>query len=200
MKSNIPKQFLNLKEEPILLHTLKKFQDFCPNSNIIITINKNYISYWKEICEKLKIRNKYKLVVGGETRFHSVQNSLKLIKSNSIVAIHDGVRPMFTKKLIYKLFDKIKKHDCVIPYISTNDTVKVKGIKVNRKELMLIQTPQLFKGNVIKKAYKQKHKKIFTDDSSVVESIGHKIKYVKGELENIKITTIEDLKIIKKII
>ena len=200
MKSNIPKQFLNLKEEPILLHTLKKFQDFCPNSNIIITINKNYISYWKEICEKLKIRNKYKLVVGGETRFHSVQNSLKLIKSNSIVAIHDGVRPMFTKKLIYKLFDKIKTHDCVVPYISTNDTVKVKGIKVNRKELMLIQTPQLFKGNVIKKAYKQKHKKIFTDDSSVVESIGHKIKYVKGELENIKITTIEDLKIIKKII
>ncbi len=200
MKSNIPKQFLNLKEEPILLHTLKKFQDFCPDSNIIITINKNYISYWKEICEKLKIRNKYKLVVGGETRFHSVQNSLKLIKSNSIVAIHDGVRPMFTKKLIYKLFDKIKEHDCVVPYISTNDTVKVKGIKVNRKELMLIQTPQLFKGNVIKKAYKQKHKKTFTDDSSVVESIGHKIKYVKGELENIKITTIEDLKIIKKII
>ena len=200
MKSNIPKQFLNLKEKPILLHTLKKFQDFCPDSNIIITINKNYISYWKEICEKLKIRNKYKLVVGGETRFHSVQNSLKLIKSNSIVAIHDGVRPMFTKKLIYKLFDKIKTHDCVVPYISTNDTVKVKGIKVNRKELMLIQTPQLFKGNVIKKAYKQKHKKTFTDDSSVVESIGHKIKYVKGELENIKITTIEDLKIIKKII
>ena len=200
MKSNIPKQFLNLKEEPILLHTLKKFQDFCPDSNIIITINKNYISYWKEICEKLKIRNKYKLVVGGETRFHSVQNSLKLIKSNSIVAIHDGVRPMFTKKLIYKLFDKIKTHDCVVPYVSTNDTVKVKGIKVNRKELMLIQTPQLFKGNVIKKAYKQKHKKTFTDDSSVVESIGHKIKYVKGELENIKITTIEDLKIIKKII
>ena len=200
MKSNIPKQFLNLKEEPILLHTLKKFQDFCPDSNIIITINKNYISYWKEICEKLKIRNKYKLVVGGETRFHSVQNSLKLIKSNSIVAIHDGVRPMFTKKLIYKLFDKIKTHDCVVPYISTNDTVKVKGIKVNRKELMLIQTPQLFKGNVIKKAYKQKHQKTFTDDSSVVESIGHKIKYVKGELENIKITTIEDLKIIKKII
>ncbi len=200
MKSNIPKQFLNLKEEPILLHTLKKFQDFCPDSNIIITINKNYISYWKEICEKLKIRNKYKLVVGGETRFHSVQNSLKLIKSNSIVAIHDGVRPMFTKKLIYKLFDKIKTHDCVVPYVSTNDTVKVKGIKVNRKELMLIQTPQLFKGNVIKKAYKQKHQKTFTDDSSVVESIGHKIKYVKGELENIKITTIEDLKIIKKII
>lgn len=200
MKSNIPKQFINLKEEPILLHTLKKFQDFYPDSNIIITINKNYISYWNEICKKLKIRNRYKLVVGGETRFHSVQNSLKSIKAKSIVAVHDSVRPMFTKKLTHKLFEKIKKHDCVVPYISTNDTVKIKGNKVNRKKLMLIQTPQLFKGHVIKKAYAQKYKKNFTDDSSVVESIGYKIKYVKGELENIKITTMEDLKIVKKII
>ena len=122
------------------------------------------------------------------------------IDKNSIVAIHDGVRPFITKKLIKKLFKNAEKNKCVVPYIETNNTIILNKKYVTRKELMLIQTPQLFRSEIITKAYKQKYNNEFSDDSSVVKSQGNKINYLKGEKYNIKITTKEDLDFIEKII
>ncbi len=200
MNNSIPKQFIKLKGIPVLMHTIKKCNTFYPKSKIIVALNKNYFTYWRNECEKLNFKIKYKLIKGGETRFHSVKKSLKFIDKNSIIAIHDGVRPLFTNNLLKKLFKKAQNNKCVVPYIKINDTVKIKKENINKEQLILLQTPQLFKSEIITEAYNQEYNSKFTDDSSVVEAQGYKITYLKGEKYNIKITTKEDLKIVEKLI
>ena len=196
MNSKIPKQFLLLNNFPILMHTIKKFLHF---NKTILVLPKIQFEYWKKLCKETNFDEKYTLVEGGNNRFLSVKNGLSKIDETSIVAIHDGVRPLVTKALIDKLVKKTKKGIGIIPIIPIKDSVrKIEGGNskhIDRKNLYIVQTPQYFISDDIQDAYRQEISEKFTDDASVFESNGGKILTVLGEERNLKITNFEDLEI-----
>ncbi|MFA6923255.1 MAG: 2-C-methyl-D-erythritol 4-phosphate cytidylyltransferase [Bacteroidales bacterium] len=193
MLSATPKQFLLIKNKPILYHAINSFYKYDKSINIIVTLPKEYISHWKKLCEKHKIKIKHTIVSGGNTRFHSVKNALNIIKDDSIIAIHDGVRPFVSEKLISNIFKVAEKNGNAIPVLLPNESMREKignvNVAVDRKFFYSVQTPQCFKSAILKKAYEQNFSPSFTDDATVVEQLGLKIFMVEGERENIKITT-----------
>ena len=201
MNTATPKQFLLLKGTPILMHTLKQFSHF---EKIVLVLPNTQFDYWHSLCNTYNFTLKYTLVAGGETRFHSVKNGLKKADINSVVAVHDGVRPLVSTSLINRLISKAKDGIGVIPILPVKDSIrKVDGensIHIDRSKLYKVQTPQCFFSSNIKKAYAQEFSEHFTDDASVFESSGGKINTILGEEINLKITTEEDLKIAKVLV
>ena len=196
MNADIPKQFLLLNDLPILMHTLNAFTDF---DKRILVLPQSQIENWKTLCGEYNFALKHMLVAGGINRFGSVQNGLRKVDEGSIVAIHDGVRPLISKNLTNKLIATTKKGIGVVPVVPVKDSLrKVDGNNskaVSRSSLYKVQTPQCFFARTIKDAYKQNFSLFFTDDASVLESNGGKIIAILGEGKNIKITTKEDLRI-----
>lgn len=198
MKCSIPKQFLEINNKPILLHTVQKMHQSLDDSEIILVLPKAEFKNWENICQKHKFNISHKLVEGGNTRFESVKNGLKKIKESSVIAIHDGVRPLVNKNVVKQCMLIAKDKGSAVPVIKVDDSLRKKtlngSISVNRNEFLIVQTPQCFKSEIILKAYQQNFNNKFTDDASVVEDLGLEIQLVKGNKENIKITTPEDLK------
>ena len=198
MKCSMPKQFLEINNKPILLHTVQKMHQSLDNSEIILVLPKAEFKNWENICQKHKFNISHKLVEGGNTRFESVKNGLKKIKESSVIAIHDGVRPLVNKNVVKQCMLIAKDKGSAVPVIKVDDSLRKKTLKgsisVNRNEFLIVQTPQCFKSEIILKAYQQNFNNKFTDDASVVEDLGLEIQLVKGNKENIKITTPEDLK------
>ena len=196
MNADIPKQFLLLNDFPILMHTLNAFADL---DKRILVLPKSQIENWKALCKDYNFELKHILVAGGINRFSSVKNGLRKVDEGSIVAIHDGVRPLISKNLTNKLIATTKKGIGVVPVVPVKDSLrKVDGNNskaVSKSSLYKVQTPQCFFASTIKDAYKQNFSLFFTDDASVLESNGGKIIAILGEGKNIKITTKEDLRI-----
>ena len=196
MNSEVPKQFLLLKDNPVLMHTIEKFSHL---EEIILVLPKIQIEHWNSLCKTYNFNVPHKIVEGGETRFHSVKNGLEKVDNNSIVAIHDGVRPLLSNILIDNLISETKSKIGVIPVVPLKDSVrKGKGensFHIDRSNLYKVQTPQCFLSSDIKDAYTQKFSDSFTDDASVFESNGGNITTFLGEESNLKITIEEDLKI-----
>ena len=196
MNNETPKQFLPLNNFPILMHTLKRFSHF---KEIILVLPSTQFDYWKTLCSTYNFTQKHILVAGGKSRFHSVKNGLAKIDVNTIIAIHDGVRPLVSTVLIDSLIAETKQGIGVIPVIPVKDSIrKVVGensMPVDRSNLYKVQTPQCFLSADIKKAYTQDFSDTFTDDASVFESNGGDITTCLGEEKNLKITTEEDLRI-----
>ena len=196
INADIPKQFLLLNDLPILMHTLNAFTDF---DKRILVLPQSQIENWKTLCGEYNFALKHMLVAGGINRFGSVKNGLRKVDEGSIVAIHDGVRPLISKNLTYKLIATTKKGIGVVPVVPVKDSLrKVDGNNskaVSRSSLYKVQTPQCFFASTIKDAYKQNFSLFFTDDASVLESNRGKIIAILGEEKNIKITTKEDLRI-----
>ena len=196
INADIPKQFLLLNDLPILMHTLNAFTDF---DKRILVLPQSQIENWKTLCGEYNFALKHMLVAGGINRFGSVKNGLRKVDEGSIVAIHDGVRPLISKNLTNKLIATTKKGIGVVPVVQVKDSLrKVDGNNskaVSRSSLYKVQTPQCFFASTIKDAYKQNFSLFFTDDASVLESNGGKIITILGEGKNIKITTKEDLRI-----
>ena len=204
MGSIIPKQFLKLLGLPILMHTLKKFQQTVVGGEIILVLPEKEQSTWQSLCEKHQFDIPHQIVNGGETRFHSVQNALQKLNKKSIVAIHDGVRPLVSETVINNCIQSAEKFGAAIPALPMQDSLRKiseNGSQIaERNQFVLVQTPQCFQSEVILKAYQQEYNKSFTDDASVVEQLGHNIYLVEGNKENIKITTPEDLKMAEVLI
>jgi 2-C-methyl-D-erythritol 4-phosphate cytidylyltransferase len=196
MNAAIPKQFLLLKGAPILMHTLKQFSHF---EEIVLVLPSMQFDYWHSLCNTYNFTLKHTLVAGGKTRFHSVKNGLGKVDGESIVAIHDGVRPLVSTTLINSLISKAKDGMGIIPIVPVKDSIrKVDGensTHVDRKNLYNVQTPQCFFSSNIKKAYAQEFSEHFTDDASVFEANIGKINTILGEEKNLKITTEEELRI-----
>ena len=194
MNTDIPKQFLVLNDLPILMHSLNAFSHL---DKIILVLPRAQIENWEELCKQYNFILKHTVVAGGINRFGSVKNGLAKIDKGSIVAIHDGVRPLVSKNLINKLIGATKKGNGIIPIVAVKDSIrKVEGYKskaVSRSNLYKVQTPQCFFASTLKDAYKQNFSLFFTDDASVLESNGGKIITIIGEEKNLKITTKEDL-------
>lgn len=185
--------------KPILFHTLERFHRFDPSIKIILVLSSEYFSYWKRLCTKHKFSLPYSLVPGGKERFFSVLNGLTLVKEKSIVAIHDGVRPLVSRETIKRCFDRALKLGNAIPVIPINESLRQKkkngSFAVDRDDFFIVQTPQCFNSDILKKAYLQGYSEKFTDDASVMEKYGKKIHLVEGNRENIKITSPVDLKV-----
>ena len=196
MNSETPKQFLLLKGNPILMHTLEKFSHL---DDVILVLPENQIPVWEKLCITHNFTINHTIVKGGDSRFHSVKNGLMEIENNSIVAIHDGVRPLISSQLINLLISETKNGIGVIPIVPVKDSIrKVEGDysrHIDRSNLYKVQTPQCFLSSDIKNAYTQEYSGKFTDDAFVFESNRGEIKPILGEDQNIKITTEEDLKI-----
>ncbi len=199
MQSDIPKQFIEVGGEAIIVRTIKTFLNYDAAIQIIISVHKDFKTYLEELCTKNNLNN-ISIVLGGETRFHSVKNGLDLIADQTaIIGIHDAARPFVSLQTIKNCFDIAKEKGNATPCVTITESLRsVKAEKnrsVNRNDFKIIQTPQCFLASKIKKAFLQEYDASFTDDATVLESIGDKINLVEGNIENIKITTKFDLAI-----
>ena len=197
MGGNIPKQFLVLAGRPVLMHTIERFKSFNDAIEIITVLPENQLRLWIELQKKYSFTVPHTLVKGGSNRFFSVKNGLEFVNAPGLVAIHDGVRPFVSIDTIKRCFDAAEKLGNAIPAISPADSLRMLtdhgNLPVNRLYVKQIQTPQVFKAELIKKAYLQDYSPEFTDDATVLEKTGEKINLVEGNRENIKITNPEDL-------
>jgi 2-C-methyl-D-erythritol 4-phosphate cytidylyltransferase len=204
MGASVPKQFLPLDGKPILRHTVEKFLSLGREVEIITVIPSDGREYWKRYCEESGFLQRYIMPTGGITRFHSVQNALKYVPDGAVVAVHDGVRPFVEPDFLNTLIDEAEQNDAVIPVIPPVESVRTletdgSSFAVDRSRYVLVQTPQVFKSEILKKAYAQPYSPAFTDDASVVEAAGFKVKLVPGSRNNIKLTTPEDLSLAEAI-
>ena len=197
MGGPIPKQFVLLKGTPILMRTINQFTQVFPDIEAIVVLPADQVSYWKKLCLAHDFGTAHQIAVGGNTRFHSVENGLALVKEG-VVGIHDAVRPLVSKETIERCFKEAQKAGNAVPFIPINDSIrKVDGQQnhqVDRDEFKIIQTPQVFQASTIKDAFKQGFQNSFTDDASVLEASNKSINLVEGNFENMKITTPSDLK------
>ena len=203
MNADIPKQFLEIQGKPILMHTLEVFCSFDASMQLILVLPAVQIDFWKNLCKKHNFTLPHQIVEGGQARFYSVKNGLEIVKSPALVAIHDGVRPLVSHQTIARCFDAAEKFDAAIPVVDIVDSIRKLtengSYSVDRNTYKLVQTPQIFDAELLKKAYEQEFSTLFTDDASVAEVLGTKIHLVEGNRENIKITTEFDLKIAESI-
>ncbi|MBR4813927.1 MAG: 2-C-methyl-D-erythritol 4-phosphate cytidylyltransferase, partial [Paludibacteraceae bacterium] len=157
--------------------------------------------YWNDLCAEYHFDVPYQLALGGETRFHSVKNGLAYVAyaSDVCVAVHDGVRPFVSESVIDAAFVEAQRSGAAVPVVPVVDSIREvlsdgSNMARNRGDFRLVQTPQVFRSDLLRKAYEQPYCEAFTDDASVVERLGHPVCLTEGNRENIKITTVFDLK------
>lgn len=199
MQTETPKQFLLLNNLPVLMHTIKAFalSEFQPK--ILLVLNQEQHSYWNKLCTEFNFSIPHTIISGGKERFHSVKNAIDTINEESVISIHDAVRPIVSKTLIDRSFQYALENGNAIAAVKPIDSIRRKKDDkteaVNRDDFFMVQTPQVFKSDIIKNAYNLPYINNFTDDASVVEESGIKINLIEGERNNIKITYPADLDI-----
>lgn len=197
MQSAIPKQFMLLGGMPVVARTINTFSEALPGAEIVVVLPEEHLAMWKNLAARFDVAV-HKCVAGGKERFHSVKAGIDALSDNVIsIAVHDGVRALISKKLIIRATLAVEDNEAVIPVINVVDSyrrVTADGSEiVPRSELRIVQTPQIFKSETLRRAYEQEFDASFTDDASVVEATGVSITLVEGEDSNIKLTTPEDM-------
>lgn len=196
LANDIPKQFLMLGALPILAHSIKAFYEFDQTIQVIVTLPKEWITYWESKVKEIKFEVLHQTVAGGEERFHSIRNALSYTTGEQI-AIHDGVRPFVSKETISRCFAGLTNFKAVIPVLPLKDSIRIVNDKEskasNRLIFRLVHTPQCFHAEVLYRAYQQAYAVNITDDAALVEQMGESIHLVESNEENIKITTPSDL-------
>lgn len=199
MGTETPKQFLELKGKPILLHSIEKFWAAIPGIRIVVVLSEHQLPFWHQLCFRFPPLKLIQTTFGGSQRFHSVRNGLTWLDEIDVVAIHDAVRPLVSLELIRTLFVQAQQHGCAIPAVSVIDSLRMHAGThwevLDRNKVKAVQTPQVFSFSLLKAAYEHTpfHDGI-TDDASVWEQAGNKLHVVSGEYTNIKITHPADLK------
>jgi 2-C-methyl-D-erythritol 4-phosphate cytidylyltransferase len=208
MGGDMPKQFQLLCGKPVLMITLEHLHAIDPLMQLILVLPEEHIELWKDLCKEHAVAVPLLLTNGGSTRFHSVQNGLTQIDDleEALVGVHDGVRPFVSARVLEDCFREAWIHGAAVPMINIQDSLRhivgVNGITevVPRDRYRLVQTPQVFKLSLLRRAYEQRFVESFTDDASVVEALGEQIVGVEGNSENIKLTTPFDLMVAKTLI
>ena len=193
-----PKQFLELAGRPVLMHTLEAFDRWDASARLIVVLPEDQIDTWKRLCEAHVFGRIHRVVAGGETRFHSVRNGLGAVASNGLIAVHDGVRPLVAPSVIAACFAAAADGGAAVPVVPVVESVREVDAdsgsrSVDRARLRVVQTPQVFRADVLRAAYCLPYDPRFTDDASVVEASGVAVRLVPGNRENIKLTTPMDL-------
>lgn len=200
MGTDIPKQFLPVGGKPVLMHTLEAFHAYDAGMDMIVVLPVVQQAYWHELCHKHAFTLAHRIADGGSTRFHSVQNGLALVDGDGLVGVHDGVRPFVARDVIARCYREAEVCEAVVPVIDVVETVRrlMPGggsRTVPRSDYKLVQTPQVFTTDLLRRAYRQPYADAFTDDASVVEALGVSVTLVPGNRENIKLTTPFDIQI-----
>lgn len=182
---------------PVVARTINTFAEAMPGAEIVVVLPQNDIAMWRNLAARFDVAV-HRTVAGGTERFHSVKCGLEALSPDvEYVAVHDGVRALASKKLIIRTMLDAEQHDASIPVIEVADSYRrISGDDsqiVPRSELRIVQTPQIFKASLLRRAYEQPFDTAFTDDASVVEQLGQRISLVEGERSNIKLTTPDDL-------
>ena len=197
MQSSLPKQFMILGDKPVVARTINTFHEALPGAEIVVVLPEEHISLWRNLAARFEVAP-HRCVAGGKERFDSVKNGIKALSDEvEYIAIHDGVRALVSKRLIIGTMLEVESYDAVIPVVDAVDSYRmVEGDDskvVSRSSLRIVQTPQVFRSDILRRAYEQEFDARFTDDATVVESLGTKIRLFKGERSNIKLTTPEDM-------
>lgn len=196
MGADLPKQFLEIGGLPILMHTIKRFYKIDPDAQLLVTLPGDWWEYWSECCEKHDFTIPIALVQGGVERYDSIKNALGRA-GGEIILIHDGVRPFVTEKVIEQGVKIAEEKGTAIPVISLKSSLREGTFTQNkakdRSQFFTVQTPQIFKREIIMNGYKKPFTKSITDDASLVEQTGQEITLFEGNESNIKITTPFDL-------
>ncbi len=198
----VSKPFVLLKGRPIASYALKALDSSSAIDAIVIACGKRYVSRFRGLIKRYRLKKVVDIVIGGKTRFDSVKNCLNVIdKTYDLILIHDAARPLVTNNMIEKAVAAAKKFGACVTAVPEIDTVKVRDSSMfvkrtlDRSVVFRAQTPQVFTRALIKKAYNTKPGGGATDDSALAEAIGKKVKILVGSYRNIKITTREDLKL-----
>lgn len=206
MGAATPKQFLFLHDKPVLYYTLKTFLDAYNDLQIILVLPQAYTDLGREIIDAYFDYSRIQVTFGGETRFDSVKNGLKMVQEDSIVFVHDAVRCLLSTDLIRRCYDSALGVGSAVPVIHSKDSIRLLNQEINdnqaieRDKVVLVQTPQTFHSRILIPAYQIDYKERFTDEATVVESFGLKIQLIEGEENNFKITKPLDLLLAEKII
>jgi len=204
MGASTPKQFMLLHDKPVLYYTLKTFLEAYPDLQLILVLPEGYTDMGREIIDAWFDYSRIQVTAGGETRFHSVQNGLQLVDEEGIVFVHDGVRCLLTTALIQRCYENALENGSAIPVMFPKDSVRLltedDNEAVERGTIVLVQTPQTFHSKILSAAFEIDYKERFTDEATVVEAYGLKIKLVEGEENNIKITRPIDLLLAERIL
>ena len=197
MQSAVPKQFMIVGGEPVVARTINTFSEALPGADIVVVLPAEHIAMWKNLAARFDVAV-HRCVAGGKERFHSVKCGLDALAEDvEYVAVHDGVRALATKRLVLRTMLAAEEHEAVIPVVDVVDSYRrVEGDEshiVPRASLRIVQTPQTFRADVLRKAYSLPFDASFTDDASVVEAAGYRVSLVDGERTNIKLTTPDDV-------
>lgn len=197
MNSSLPKQFMLLHGKPVLYYSIKSFLAAYEDCRIILVLPEEYMAAGQEVIDAFFDYSRIEITAGGATRFHSVQNGLKLVTEESIVFVHDAVRCLVTIELIHRCYEAAIELGSAIPVVDCKDSVRILTEEGNdsleRNRIKLVQTPQVFHSKIIIPAYNIDYKEKFTDEASVAEAFGLKLNLVEGDENNIKITRPMDL-------
>ena len=201
---NLPKQFRLLGGEPVLARTINRFAEAMPGAEIVAVLPEEHIDFWKNLAARFEVA-RHKVVAGGSERFHSVRNGIEALRTfPELIAVQDGVRPLASTEMIRRVAEAASRNGAAIPVVEPVDSFrKVEGAAsdtgtearaprshiVDRRQLRIVQTPQIFRAEWLREAYGLPYREEFTDDASVVEAAGHPVCLVAGERENLKITT-----------
>lgn len=204
MNSNTPKQFLLIKNKPLLFYSIDVFLKAFADLQVILVLPEDHISKGQEIIDAYFNNSRISICTGGQTRFHSVKNGLSLISDESIIFVHDGVRSLLSKDLVQRCYYEAKASGSAVPVVTSKDSVRLLTIDghvaLDRNTIKLVQTPQTFHSKILLNAFKIDYKDKFTDEATVVEAFGIKVNLIEGEENNIKITTPGDMFIAEQII
>jgi 2-C-methyl-D-erythritol 4-phosphate cytidylyltransferase len=204
MGSELPKQFILLKDKPVLYYTLKTFLESFDDLEVILVLHPDYSNLGQEIIDAWFDPERIVMVNGGSTRFQSVRNGLAMIKEEGIIFVHDAVRCLVTEELIKRCYDTAMETGIAVPAIPARDSTRIVSEDgnevVDRDKLVLVQTPQTFHSKILLPAFQIDFKDQFTDEATVVEAFGLKIILVEGEESNIKITRPFDLMVAEKLL
>lgn len=197
MQSSLPKQFMILGGEPVVARTINTFYEALPGAEIVVVLPEEHIPLWRNLTARFDVAP-HRTVCGGKERFDSVKNGIKALSEEvEYIAIHDGVRALVSKRLIIGTMLEVERCDAVIPVVDAVDSYRVvdgdESKVISRSQLRIVQTPQVFRSDILRRAYEQEFDARFTDDATVVESLGVKITLFDGERSNIKLTTPEDM-------
>ena len=204
--SEVPKQFLSLEGKAVLMRTIEKFDE--AEATIVVVLPAEHQQMWIDMCKDSNFPVTHTIATGGKTRFESVKNGIAAIEDlvdGDLVAVHDGVRPLASVELINRCYDTAQAKGSAIPIVSPSDSIRQvlddgTSHQLLRSSLRAVQTPQTFRAELLKGAYDVNESPLFTDDASVVESAGHQVTLVEGEVTNIKITTPIDMIIARQLI
>ncbi len=205
MGGNLPKQFMLLDGQPILARTVNNFAEALPGAEIVVVLPADYIDFWHDYARRFNVAE-HRTTAGGAERFHSVSNGIAALSDAcDLIAVQDGVRPLATHACIRRIAETAAAEGTAVPVIQPTDsyrTVAADGSSrpIDRTTLRIVQTPQIFRADLLRRAYACDYAAAFTDDATVVEATGFCVRLVEGEPTNLKITTRDDLAVAESIL